>query len=267
MSFSIQAEKVASERQCKIFEKSEEKRSYIEMNGTSSPTEVEVLVERWKITHLSSPSHFKPLSLCWRHLLHHSTPSFFAEGQRQHLLAQGLINWLIRRPRCKLIDWSSCSGSCLYLRLWGAKLRRSPVICHVQHMREDEEEMKRRGFITETWGACMKEVSARVGTRGMPREQWGHGDKGSAGAWRQRNIEKDKTIWFIITTRNHTGTGSHEVGFHWHWPWLHLANGLWTHVCSKKKYSCRNPHNNPVMQQILRAMGHRTMKQADENKC
>lgn len=42
---------------------------------------------------------------------------------------------------------------------------------------EDEGEMKSCGFITETWGACMEEVSAKVGTWGMPREQWEHGDK------------------------------------------------------------------------------------------
>lgn len=39
--------------------------------------------------------------------------------------------------------------------------------------------MKSCGFITETWGACMEEVSAKMGTGGMPREQWEHGDKGA----------------------------------------------------------------------------------------
>lgn len=39
--------------------------------------------------------------------------------------------------------------------------------------------MKSCGFITETWGACMKEVSAKMGTGGMPREEWEHGDKGA----------------------------------------------------------------------------------------
>ncbi len=109
----------------------------------------------------------------------HSTASSFAEGQQQHLLAQRLINWLIRRLRCKLIDWSSCGWCCLYLEPWGAKLWRSPLICHVQHTGEDVGEMKRCGFITETWGACIKEVSAKMGTRGMPREQWEHGDNGA----------------------------------------------------------------------------------------
>lgn len=37
--------------------------------------------------------------------------------------------------------------------------------------------MKSCGFITETRGACMEEVSARMGTGGMPREQWEHKDK------------------------------------------------------------------------------------------
>lgn len=148
-------------------------------NGTSEPTKLEVLVETWKITFLSTPRHFKPLSLCWRHHLHHSTASSFAEGQQQHLLARRLINWLIRRLRCKLIDWSSCGWSFLYLEPWGAKLWRSTVICHVQHTGEDGGEMKSCGFITETWGACMEEVSAKMGTGGMQREQWEHGDKGA----------------------------------------------------------------------------------------
>lgn len=38
------------------------------------PQKVELLVETWKITFLSTPRHFKPLGLCWRHHLHHSTP-------------------------------------------------------------------------------------------------------------------------------------------------------------------------------------------------
>lgn len=142
-------------------------------NGNSEPRKVKNLVETWKITFLSTPRHFKPLSLCWRHHLHHSTASSFTEGQQQHLLAQRLINWLIRRPRCKLIDWSSCSWSCLYLEPWGAKLWRSPVICHVQHTGKDEGAMKSCGFITETWGACMEEVSAKMGT-GACRENNGN---------------------------------------------------------------------------------------------
>lgn len=127
-------------------------------NGISEHTKVEILVERWKITLFSTPRHFKPLGLCWRHHLHHSTASSFAEGQQQHLLAQRLINWLIRRPWRELIDWSSWGWSCLYLEPWGANLWRSTVICHVQHTGEDEGEMKSCRFITETWGACMKEA-------------------------------------------------------------------------------------------------------------
>lgn len=112
-------------------------------NGTSELTKLEALVATWKITSLSAPRHFKPLSFCWRHYLHHSTASSFAEGQQQHLLARRLINWLIRRPRCKLIDWSSCGGSCLYLEPRGAKLWRSPVICHVQHTGGRRKERRR----------------------------------------------------------------------------------------------------------------------------
>lgn len=141
--------------------------------GQVSLQKVEILVETWKMTFLSTTRHFKPLGLCWKHHLHRSTASTFAEGRQQHLLAQRLINWLIGRPRCKLIDWSSCGWNCLYLEPWGANLWRSPVICHVQHTGEEGGEMKSCGFITETWGACMKEVSAKMGTGGMPREQWG----------------------------------------------------------------------------------------------
>lgn len=147
-------------------------------NGTIETTTLEVLVETWKITSLSTPRHFRPLGLCWRHHLHHSTASPFAEGQQQHLLAYRLINWLIRNPQCKLIDWSSCGGRCLYLVPWRANLWRSPVICHVQHTGErGEREMKSCGFITKTWGACMEDALAKTGTGGMSRQQWLHGDK------------------------------------------------------------------------------------------
>lgn len=120
---------------------------------------------------------FKPLSLCWRHHLLHFTARTSTEGQQQHLLAQKLINWLIRRLRCKLIDWSSWGWSCLYLQPWGENLWRSQVICHVQHKVEDEEEMKSCEFITKTWGACMEEVPAYMGKGGMPRKQSDLGTK------------------------------------------------------------------------------------------
>lgn len=121
----------------------------------------------WKKVQTHSGYHFSSrhlgaLSLCWSHQLCHSTASSFSEGQ-QHLLAHGLINWLIRRPRCKLIDWLSWGWSCLYLEPRGAKLWRSPLICHVQHTGEDEGAMKSCGFITKTQGACLEEVSAKMG--------------------------------------------------------------------------------------------------------
>lgn len=39
--------------------------------------------------------------------------------------------------------------------------------------------MKSCGFITETWGACTEEVSAKMGIGDMPREQWEYGEKGA----------------------------------------------------------------------------------------
>lgn len=113
-----------------------------------------------KIIFLPDP---RPLSLCWSHPLYHSTASSFSEGQ-QHLLAHRLIKQLIRPPRCKLIDRLSWGWSCLYLEARGAKLWRSPLICHVQHTGEDEGAMKSCGFITKTRGACLEEVSAKMGT-------------------------------------------------------------------------------------------------------
>lgn len=132
--------------------------------------------------------HLRALGLCWSLQLHHSTASSFSEGQ-QHLLAHRLINWLIRRPQCKLIDWLSWDWTCLYLEPQGAKLWRSPLICHVQHTGEDEGAMKSCGFITKTQGACLEEVSAKMGAC-----RANNGNMGTKGM-RMKGTEKVVRCW------------------------------------------------------------------------
>ena len=141
--------------------------------GAVSPQKVGILVGTWKITFLSTPRHLRPLSLCSRHHLHHSTASTFTEGRQQHLLAQGLINWLIRRPRCKLIDWSSCGRSCLYLEPWGVNLWRSPVICHVQHTGEDEEADEELWVHYRDAGGMYGGSLSQDGNRGLAKRTMG----------------------------------------------------------------------------------------------
>lgn len=104
-----------------------------------------------------------------------SNASSFSEEQ-QHLLAHRLINWLIRRPRCKLIDWLSWGWGCLYLEPRGAKLWRSPLICHVQHSggRWRDEELWVH-YQDMGWGGMFGGSLSQDGS--MPSEQWKHGDK------------------------------------------------------------------------------------------
>lgn len=116
------------------------------------------------------------------------TASSFSEGQ-QHLLAHRLINWLIRRLQCKLIDWLSWGWSCLYLEPRGAKLWRSTLICHVQHTGEDEGEMKSCGFITKTLGGGEGMFGGSLSQDGsMPSKQWEHGDKRDPLEWNKKVV-------------------------------------------------------------------------------
>lgn len=54
----------------------------------------------------------------------------------------------------------------------GENLWRSSVICHVQHTRGDEGELKRCMFITKTWGGYEDRLNGNSGHAERTMENW-----------------------------------------------------------------------------------------------